>query len=132
MDQEQSSNKIYTGHPLGGHMPTLPDSSVLPWGSFALAARTPVSATVGCCCCHQWENLGQLVHPTPSDFRIGARVVAQRTPKGLCVTYPVDSLRTAAHIFHVDRKWDPAPLLKPSGESTPREKTLWRPVFVGG
>eukprot|EP00959_Pyramimonas_sp_CCMP1952_P212332 4442998-Pyramimonas_sp.AAC.1 len=39
-----------------------------------------------------------LVHPTPPDVRIRARAVAQKTPKELRVTCPVDSLRTAARM----------------------------------
>eukprot|EP00959_Pyramimonas_sp_CCMP1952_P263136 5502788-Pyramimonas_sp.AAC.1 len=40
-----------------------------------------------------------LVHPIAPDFRIRARAVAQKTPKGLRVTCPVDSLRTAARML---------------------------------
>eukprot|EP00976_Prorocentrum_cordatum_P033441 680976-Prorocentrum_minimum.AAC.1 len=48
MDQEQSSNKIYTGRPLGGHVPTLPGSSVLPVTLLVVDAVAPLSS------CPRW------------------------------------------------------------------------------
>ena len=48
MDQEQSSNKIYTGRPLGGHVLTLPGRSVLPVTLLVDTGCAPLSS------CPRW------------------------------------------------------------------------------
>eukprot|EP00959_Pyramimonas_sp_CCMP1952_P012701 268807-Pyramimonas_sp.AAC.1 len=84
------------GRTLGGHMPTSPDSSVLPvvgGGRWCPAQLVPQEANPGSTLAimhihfyPQNESWVRLVHPTTPHFRIGTRVVAQKTPKGLCMT----------------------------------------------